>query len=152
MQYCILKSWRQSNDMKNTPLTLWLEIALVTSQQESWVGKLNKYQMKSCTLSTTRYNETLQGRWLLWPPRTLSKPPLSTDILSWSLWQSFGLRGKSNCVLSPPSDAALLYIFPLLSQLYTIPPHDAWLLTAASHYWLLLGGLFSKARSTCIFQ
>ena len=27
----------------------------------------------------------------------------------------------SNCILSPPSDATLLYIFPLLSQLYTPP-------------------------------
>ena len=102
-------------------------------------------------LHTTRYNETLQGRWLLWPPRTLSKPPLSADILSWSLWQSFGLRGKQLYTLAAFWRNSVVYL-PSLKPIVHTPPHDAWLLTAAFHYWLLLGGLFSKARSTCVSQ
>ena len=84
-------------------MTLYLEIKASVNQMTlrfSWklpMSKVNKshdWDIPNEKLHTTIYNETLQGRWLLWPPRTLSKPPLSADILSWSLWQSFGLRGK----------------------------------------------------------
>ena len=60
----------------------------------SKVNKSHDWEIPNEKLHTTIDNETLQGRWLLWPRRTLSKPPLSADVLSWSLWQSFGLRGK----------------------------------------------------------
>ena len=53
----VLVSWQANVNKvtlwKNIPLTLWLEIAHVTSQQESWVGKFNKYHKKNCTLPDT---------------------------------------------------------------------------------------------------
>ena len=147
-------------------MTLYLEIKASVNQMTllkillwrfSWklpMSKVNKsrgWEIPNEKLHTIRYNETLQGRWLLWPPRTLSKPPLSADILSWSLWQSFGLRGKQLYTLAAFWRNSVVYL-PSVKPIVHNPPHDAWLLTAASHYWLLLGGLFSKARSTCVSQ
>ena len=84
-------------------------------------------------------------------PQDIIQAPLSADILSWSLGQSFGLRGKQLYTLAAFWRNSVVYL-PSLEPIVHNPPHDAWLLTAASHYWLLLGGLFSKARSTCISQ
>ena len=94
------------------------------NRSHGWESSTNTIKEK---LHTTRYNETLQVRWLLWPPRTLSKPQCL--LIYWAdLYDSPLDSEASNCILSPPSDATLLYIFPLLSQLYTLPltMHGYW--------------------------
>ena len=111
--------------MKNIPLTLWLEIAHVTSQQESWVGKFNKYHKKNCTLPDTM--RLCKADDFCDHPGHYPSPQCL--LIYWAdLYDSPLDSEASNCILSPPSDATLLYIFPLLSQLYTIPltMHGYW--------------------------
>ena len=80
-------------------------------------------------------------------------PSLHCLLIYWAdLYDSPLDSEASNCTLSPPSDATLLYIFPLLSRLYTIPPSRCMAIDRCLPLLVATGGSLLKARSTCVSQ